>query len=134
VIGLLVDNELDVTANLLRSIRVGALLEQFIGDFEESGPDLSCVKFKEHQIVKEEWEVMRLFLSEAKLAADSPPPIKARKGHPPSDEALRRFADVHRHSLATNPRRAITQTAREMHMARSTAYRWIELCRKRELL
>jgi hypothetical protein len=134
VIGLLVDNDLEVTADLLRSIRVGALLEQFIGDFQESGPDLSGVRFKYHQIVKEEWQVMDVFLSEARLPADSPPPIKARKGQPPSDEALRRFANVYRHSVATNPRGAITQTAREMHMARSTVYRWIDLCRDRGLL
>jgi hypothetical protein len=135
VIGLLVDNDLEVTADLLRSIRVGALLEQFIGDFDESGPRLSGVKFKYHQIVKDEWDLMRHFLAEAKpAAADSPPPIRARKGQPPSDEALRRFANVYRHSLAANPRGAITQTAREMHMARSTVYRWIDLCRDRGLL
>jgi hypothetical protein len=134
VIGLLVDNDLDVTADLLRSIRVGALLEHFLGDFNESGPRLSGVKFKEHQIVKEDWLLMGLFLAEAKATTDSQPPIRARKGRPPSDEALRRFADVHRRNLATRPRRAMSQTARDMHMARTTAYRWLEMCLDRGLL
>jgi hypothetical protein len=128
IIGVLVDNDQEVTADLLRSIRVGRLLEQFLAGVTDDAPDLTAVKFKYRQMVTEDWIAMREFVEQAGPApADQG--TRARKGQAPTDEALREFAAVYRHHLGTNPRRAMSATASDMHMARSTAYRWADMCR-----
>ena len=134
IVGIRVDNDQEVTADFLRQIRVGEILGVVLswGELGEP-PNLAGVKFKEREIVIAEWAAPAIFLQE--LPAVGPDETtSAKRGTPPPDSALRNFARTYLQRLAVKPHGAMAAAAREVHIARSTAYRWAELCRERGYL
>lgn len=132
VIGLAVDNGKEVTADLLRSIKLGAALEEFLGDEGwygqadddvEAGSDADLHRRAFGHLVQHMPQL------------ESKPP-RVRRGTPPSDEELQHFARVYSEALAKHPRRAMTIATDKDHipMARSTGYRWRAMCRERGYL
>ena len=66
--------------------------------------------------------------------AEPVPSEPRRRGVAPSDQDLRRFAEHFKANLVAEPRKAMTQTARDLRISRSTANRWAALCRQRDYL
>lgn len=139
VIGLRMDNGVEITADVLRKIKLGEVLDVLAREYASGPPqavDLGGVKFKEREAVLqglvEEWaRVQTLFEGLEHVDSASVP---TRRGVPPSDEQLHAFARRFLEEFRSRPRGAITRTASAFPMARSTAYRWLELCRERGLI
>jgi hypothetical protein len=117
VLGLVVDNGEEVTADLLRSIRLGQLVEEFF-DNQDEVDQLALGGFVDQL---------------PELPTGEP---RARRGNPPSDDDLRTFVAAFRLELGRHPRRAmheVTKKGGHVPMARSTGYRWLTLARERGL-
>lgn len=119
------DGPAEITPSSLRSIRIGALLEELFSGFsldEPPGDD----DFAEAI----EWGLMQqTYLSGAPRLPDR---SKTSRGAEDSD--LERFARIYTENVVRNPRRAMTATAAEMSVSRATANRWAAQCRERGLL
>ncbi|MEV6817917.1 hypothetical protein AB0M72_04090 [Nocardiopsis dassonvillei] len=114
------DGPAEITADTLRRIRIGALLEQLTTGFDPSEPppwdDLRA---------QTEWGLMHEFTRR------SPPPMPQQsRTRGPSDDELRHFAEVYRTEVRRNRRRAMTATAESVGVSRATANRWAQQCRK----
>lgn len=133
VIGVALDNGRPVTSNDLRALRLGDLLEACVEDYDPAGPHLAGEKFKYHESLTQDWTVLDIWLRSAPTVeqVDVTP---ARRGSAPSDDQLRQFASVYLEEQRDHPRRAMTLTTRRIPMARSTGYRWADLCRARGYL
>lgn len=117
VFGLRVDPGHEVTADALRTIKVGEIVRTFFAQ----PPTPRGVSPADRQQLIFDWAQERQEL--LNKAPTSPP---ATRGTPPDDERLKAFADTYR-ALGG----AMSAVAKHQHMARSTAYRWLDLCRSK---
>jgi hypothetical protein len=133
VIGLRMDNGIEITADVLRKIKLGEVLDRLVGEANvRTTPDMTGVKFKEREVVLMDWAQAGIWLMELPHVDTEAAPT--RRGVPPSDEQLNAFARRYVEEFRKRPRGAITRTADTFPMARSTAYRWLDLCRDRGLI
>jgi hypothetical protein len=120
--GLIIGNDgpAEITADTLRHIRIGALLEQLTAGFSPHDPPLV-----DDLRAQTEWGLMHEFTRR------SPPPAPEQtRSRGPSDAELRHFAEVYRTEVRRNRRRAMSATAEEVGVSRATANRWAAQCRK----
>lgn len=129
IVGIRVDNGTELTADHLREPKLKEILSAFLGRWTADGPDVAGIKFKYHQDLHEWWVGMRSFL-DASPAVEGEVP-RAQRGRAPTDEMLRDFARHYVAEMQTAPHGAISRAARAVHTGRTTAYRWLELCRER---
>lgn len=118
VVGLVVDNGEEITADYLRSIKLGEAVE-FWFDTELDDED-------ELKALMNDW---------LESSTDELPALP-RRGNAPSDEALRAFVRAYQAAAVRHPRSAMTEVTRRsgpVRMARSTGYRWLRLARERGL-
>ena len=116
----------EITSSTLRSVRVGALLEQLFAGF-------TLDSFPKYGDLDDEleWALMQqTYVAGApKLPDDS---RAAARGA--GNELLADFARRYSEEIVRNPRRAMTTTAEAFHISRATANRWAERCRDIGLL
>ncbi|HSX66386.1 hypothetical protein, partial [Nocardioides sp.] len=132
IVGIRIDNGLEVTADHLREPKLKEILRAFLGRWRADGPDLVGVKFKYHQDVQEWWLGMRSFLDSSPEVSGAVP--RAQRGRTPTDETLRDFARRYVAETQKVPHGAITRAARAVPIGRTTAYRWLDMCRERGLI
>lgn len=130
VVGLRIDNGREVTANTLRSIRLGRVLEECLGESDVlTGDDPD-----EFEWVQTEKAIAEVFTADAREVIRNYGTPRTRRGNPPSDEDLQEFAEAYKAHLTLHPRSAMHHVTRKggpMPMARSTGYRWLRLARER---
>lgn len=131
--GLRIDNPAGVTSRTVRAVTVGRLLLE-----------LGAHLVRELQRLTEEAvtdprakEILDNWVGPAGL----PPSIdrrpvapRGRGAKPPTVDELRRFAETLTGERARAQRGAVTRASREMGMSRSTAHRWINICKQQGLL
>lgn len=126
-----------ITARALRELRIGEMmlaLSDRLSNTDPSVADLEIGSFSDFEPALEDWRVQGGNLESA-LAANTHVPLeRAKQGRPPSTEQLRAFVGVYASQLRGGRRNAMTKTARDLHMARSTGYRWLEHAREAGLL
>jgi len=132
IVGLRIDNGREVTADLLRRIRLGRILEEQLGvssrAYDPNVPDEDLDEDENRdRAALGDW-----FEANVKDAAD--PRVRAKRGHPPSDESLHRFVALYLSELAARPRGAMPRTAKHFYMDRTTGYRWLTQARERGLI
>lgn len=128
-VGLKIDNGAEITSETLRAIRLPDILASLTRSWRADGPDLRGVKFKEYETARADWAQQDEALGQ--LPAVS---VEPKRGLPPSDELLRQFARTYIDEVASRAHGAVSRAARTHGVARSTAYRWLDLCRKRGYL
>lgn len=126
VVALRIDNGREITARTLREIRLGAVIDDWLAGWDPNDPPASS---DVDEI--EPWIAMDRWVRDLNDVPDFAGENRARKGTPPSDEVLRSFARVYLKHFRLRPRGAISRAAQDVPIARSTAYRWLELCRER---
>ncbi|WP_344163804.1 hypothetical protein [Nocardiopsis rhodophaea] len=121
------DGPAEITADTLRSIRVGALMEQLFEGFDPGGRPPA-----DDFDAEVTWALMYDFTHRT----PAPPPPERRQGRSrgPTDEELQHFAEVYRREIRRSPRRAMTATAESVGVSRATANRWAKLCREQGYL
>jgi hypothetical protein len=152
VLGVRFDDDAPVTARQLREPRItdlesafGHFLAMSAADVREveamllelqagSGTDdaedlhdtLSVIEAMRHEA--DEWR------NDLAQPDDTPMKPRGRGASPPTDDDLRRLLRVLREQRLRGQRGAITRTARQIGMDRSTVYRWLASCEERGLL
>lgn len=138
IVGIHIDNGQEVSADVLRGLRLGQVLKHFLEGYSPQGPDVRGMAHSDqHAVLHDldawvEWGLMHEFLNERVARADAP--VRAKKGTAPSEAALRNFARIYVRHFKTQQHGALAATAREIPVARSTAYRWLSMCRERGYL
>jgi hypothetical protein len=115
-----------ITANTLRSIKIGEILEKVFDGWDiNTPPDYDDL---EDQV---SWGLMHeTFVRQAEtIPSDS----RAGSRSAPSDQ-LEEFARAYLTQRGRNAYRAMTATAKEFSISRATANRWAARCRDRGLL
>lgn len=158
VVALRVDDEQVVTARTLRKVPLGAIEDMLARALAEHQRDVatSARRYEEElqslgddvsdsyrrgveatAEATQEWvDELQAYLDKLETSAISPAELggRGRGARPPSEEEYQAFARIYLERLRTDPRRALSSTAKAAGMDRSTVYRWIKECRKPERL
>jgi len=117
----------EITANVLRQIRIGEILRSVFDGWSLTDPE---------DLEELADQVTSGILHETLARRAQPIPAVSRIGsRSVPDVELEEFARIYKAMLVLYPSRAMTETAKTLgHMSRSTANRWAEKCRQRGLL
>jgi hypothetical protein len=124
IVGLEIDNNQELTSRLLRSIKFPEILDLYFEDWDPEDDLTSSFDAPDwwHEVVD---QLAAVHVQEIPGSGGRP----ARRGQPPAEAQLRKFAQIYQDERIRHPSKAMEMTTRRMPMARSTAYRWAELCR-----
>ena len=131
ITGLRIDNSREVTADLLRRIRLGQILEDILGESTRAyDPDVPDEDLDPWEAVDRaaigEWVSIH-------ATSEAGRQLRPTRGKPPSDEELRRFVTRYQSELARRPHGAMTRATKDL-MDRTTGYRWLARARQRGLI
>lgn len=127
-----------ITARTLRRLRIGEMMSTLSDRLAKNDPSLAELQirsFSDYDPALESWRIDHANLAAAVATARTDVPAeRAKQGRPPSLEQLRMFVGVYASHLRAGRRNAMTKTTRDLHMARSTGYRWLDHARHANLL
>lgn len=135
IVGFKMDNNTEVTADALRAVRLGQVLREFLRVWTPSAqpPNLRGSRPQDRDALLLDWAEGGIYLDRLPKI-DSSNVVKAKRGTPPPSEVLQHFARILLEERLTQPHGAMARASRRCHIARSTAYRWAELCREHDYL
>ena len=151
LVGLRLDDGQPVTARLLRQIRIASLEKAFTeflaheredhgqleGHLDAAYEDASDDELEElhdsSRVLAEMRHEVEAWIEQLDAGEKAPLTKRGRGAAPPSDAELRNFSAIYLRQQLRG-RGAISRTAREVGMDRTTVYRWIERCQIKDFL
>ena len=115
-------DDIQQVETMLRGLRADGTAE----GAEDLHDSLSVIEALRHEV--DQWR------DDLTARDDTPVEPRGRGAAAPTDDDLRRLLQVLREQRLRGQRGAITRTAQEIGMDRSTVYRWLANCEKRGLL